>query len=104
MLACGSPRRNTPSTGLAANVDTTQRDYGSAVTLTESKVAVASVVPAWLVRARPTWMLVSMDIVSLPTRIHETPSSDRNALKVFPFRSSFTQAGAVPAPPAVCVD
>ena len=35
--------------------------------------------------------------VSLPTSVHDTPSAERNAVRVLPRRSSLTQSGATPA-------
>ena len=42
--------------------------------------------------------------LSLPTSVQFTPFVERQAVIVFPRRSSLTRAGATPAPPDVCVD
>ena len=65
---------------------------------------VANVPSLWLVSGKPTKMVGPMAIVSVPTTVQVDPSVDRDAVNRSPVRSSFTQLGAVPAPPAVFVD
>src|SRR5688572_9459609 len=68
-------------------------------TLSNEQVAVAPV--AWLVTARPTYTVVPIAIVSVPTRVQFTPSADSYALNRLPFRCNFTHRGAAESDPAV---
>src|SRR3712207_919274 len=62
---------------------------GALVTVTRSNVDVAVRVVSWLLTATPTYTDPASAIVDRPTSDHETPSAERDAITIWPLRSSF---------------
>ena len=71
-----------------------------AQSLFHGTVEVFSAVVAWLHTASPMYTLLVMERVAVPTVAHVLPSAEDDAVIVVPERTSFSQRGAAPDPPA----
>src|SRR4051794_6431084 len=65
--------------------------YGDVVTLVI--VAVVAAVVVWLVTPRPTYTVLAIEIVWLPTAFHVAPSADSYPVIVVPLRTRRTHRG-----------